>query len=95
LLGIAPPESKQPDTGFIVWYDGQKALNLFLLLQTQWRHGFAGITGLDYAAVVAVINLHAPRRAQQRDLLDEIAAIETGALRAFGELRPPSTTKKK
>jgi len=64
------------------------------LLQTQWRHGFAGITGLDYTAVIAVINLYEPRRAQQRDLLDEIAALESGALRAFSDLRPPTPPTK-
>jgi len=33
---------------FEVWPDNVEMLNLFMRIQTQWRSGVNGITGLDY-----------------------------------------------
>lgn len=46
--------------------------------QTQWRHGFNGITGLDYGAVIATANLY-----QTPDLpavMDDLQIIEAEVL---------------
>lgn len=86
VFGIAPPPSKpKPLATVKVWFDAQLALALFFQLQSQWRIGFAGRTGLDYTAVVAVLGLVTPQRAEQRTLLAEIAALEAGVLRADAE----------
>lgn len=72
---------------FVVWYEAWPAVELFFSLHTQWRHGFDGVTGLDYLAVLAVLALHYPRRQQQLDVLTEIQALELGAMTAINEQR--------
>ena len=87
VFGIAPPTRKPTQSETVkLWFDAQPALGLFFQLQTQWRIGFAGRTGLDYTAVLAVLALHCPHRAKQRALLAEIAALEAGVLRADATL---------
>jgi hypothetical protein len=72
---------------FTVWYDAWPAVQLFFSLHTQWRHGFDGVTGLDYTAVLSVIALHVSRRTEQLELLTEIQALELGAMTAINEQR--------
>lgn len=48
----------EPETDFEVWEENWEALNLFFRLQTQWRVGFNGATGLDYTSVLAVFDLY-------------------------------------
>lgn len=72
---------------FVVWFDAWPAIEIFALIQTQWRHGFNGVTGLDYAAIIPVIALHYPYRPEQLEMLNDINAIESGAMFAFNEIR--------
>lgn len=69
----------------MLFYDAQKAFEVFLSVQTQWNVGMAGITGLIYSSVIAVIDLYEPNRKKQLDLLHEISAIEHGFLMAVSE----------
>ncbi len=80
---------------FTVWSDAQQAVEIFGLCQTQWRVGKNGITGLDYAAVIAVIALYCPYPPDQRDVLNDIHALEIGALTAFNEQRERAEAKAK
>ena len=36
---------------FVVWEENWETVEMFLRMQTQWRVGFSGPTGLDYAAL--------------------------------------------
>ena len=89
---------KPGTTDFIVWFDAWAAIGLFATLQTQWRTGYEGVTGLDYTAVIAVISLNCQRKSEQMALLVDIQALEHGALTGINEQREQAaneTTGKK
>lgn len=56
-------------------------------VQTQWRVGMAGRTGLDYAAVCAYLQLHAPEPERQREHLAGIQAAEWASLQVWADQR--------
>ena len=57
MMGIALPEPER-EADFEVWPENEEAGLLFLRVQTQWRTSMAGVTGLDYASVVATAKLY-------------------------------------
>ena len=57
MMGIALPEPEK-EADFEVWPENEEAVLLFLRVQTQWRTSMAGVTGLDYASVVATAKLY-------------------------------------
>lgn len=63
---------------FELWPENVEALSVFMKLQTQWRYGMAGITGLDYSGVLAVLTFmgiaHTP------DLFGKIQVMERAVL---------------
>lgn len=64
--------------------DNWATVMLFLRLQTQWRHGFGGATGLDYPAVFQTMDRL--RIADTDGLIFEgLQVMELGALRAMTE----------
>jgi hypothetical protein len=69
------------ETEYEVWPDNWDALNLFIACATQWRVSMAGPTGLDYAAVVALMPLYAT---PGRDVMDRVRACEAAVL---GEMK--------
>ena len=73
---------------FYLWPEHQDALGLFIQCSTQWRHGFAGITGLDYSGVEALIRM---RRLVPRQRLPEVLAdlqvLEDETLAEWGRQR--------
>lgn len=59
-------------------------------MQTQWRTGMAGATGLDYAGVAAYLDEQRLRRPRQRrEIFDGIRACEAATLQAWAEQRKP------
>jgi hypothetical protein len=70
---------------FEVWPDNVEMLNLFMRIQTQWRSGVNGITGLDYAGVQAAIAMLA--LTLPKGWFDDLQAMETAALRIMAEGR--------
>jgi hypothetical protein len=62
-------------------------LDVFYLIQNQWREGFNGRTGLDYAAVIPVIGLFTKQTAEQRQTLEMINALESGCMMELAEWR--------
>jgi hypothetical protein len=88
-LGLTENMLAKPDVpGDIdVWPDLVGAFELFLALQTQWRTGFNGPTGLDYAAVPAVAHMLGIARATLRELWTDLQAMERAALELFAERR--------
>lgn len=57
---------------------------LWIDLQTQWRVGMGGATGLDYAAVWALLDRRLPRR-RRADAFEQIQAMERTALTVWAE----------
>lgn len=64
-----------------------------MALRTQWRHGFAGRTGMDYAAVLSHLRhgMRLPRR-KLLELYAQIRIAEEGALEGDAELREQRET---
>lgn len=67
----------------MVWPEHWVALELFTQLLTQWRTGFNGATGLDYAVLPVVFDLNGIEKDQQRARFDEIRIMERAALEAM------------
>jgi hypothetical protein len=59
------------------------AVDLFLGVQTQWRAGFGGATGLDYAGVEAAARLLGV--AIDRDVFQGVQVLEMSYLEASGD----------
>lgn len=68
-----------------VWPDCWPAFELFSQCRTQWRVAMAGYTGLDYTAVLALMDLHDIPRADRRALLDDIQHMEAAALEQMAQ----------
>ena len=73
------------DDDFVLFFDAQKSLEIFLSVQTQWNVGMSGITGLNYSSVIEVIKLHEAKKKKRLTLLYEVSAIERGYLMALSE----------
>lgn len=63
-----------------LWPENLPIWNHWLALQTQWRTGAAGATGLDYAAVLAYLAFAEPARAARREAFTCLQAMERAVL---------------
>ncbi len=66
------------------------AFGIFMECQTQWRHSFNGVTGLDYTALIATIKLKIPKRKQRIQVMSDVRLIESGALKVIAQQRKES-----
>lgn len=82
-MGIPPEQWEKmltPDE-LEVWPENWDAVEVFGALQTQWRIGMAGPTGLDYAVLPAVMELF--EVAHRADCFAGVQVMETEALDVF------------
>lgn len=86
--GLTVEEATGPPFG--VWPDLMPPVNVFSAMQTQWRTGMAGATGLDYTALPAVMRLMGMPRADWPEAFDAIRVLEDEALNIFREERDKS-----
>lgn len=72
-----------------MWPDHVRAWSFFCeSCSTQWRSGgTGGFTGLDYTAILAVIQFEESDKEQVKELFEQIRLIERGALKAMAETR--------
>ena len=70
---------------FYLWPELAPGFELWTQLQTQWRVGMAGPTGLDYSGVAAVMRMLGLRPKVQRERLWQIQAMERAALDFWAE----------
>lgn len=77
-LGLALEDVEPP--AFEVWEENWPIVQFFASLSTQWRHGMAGPTGLDYASVLAMLRFRRLARAEQVEWMDAVQAMERAAL---------------
>ena len=68
-----------------VWAENWLAVQVFAALQTQWRIGMHGATGLDYAVLPTVMSLHGVKKSRRAELFAAIRVMETEALTVFAE----------
>ena len=91
LAGVDPDLAEQLDdyhgeqASIEIWPENETAVSLFERVQTQWRVGMAGPTGLDYPGVEVVMRLLAPE--EPLDTLDRVRVMEHEALSVFRENR--------
>jgi hypothetical protein len=70
-----------------LWPDCVDAWRVWQLLQTQWRVGMAGATGLDYAAVRAVLDEEGLQGEARADAWSGVRAAEAATLQVWAEQR--------
>lgn len=81
-------KAQQPPKKDVFWVleENWEALQLFLSCVTQWRYApMGGVTGLDYAAVLAVMEMHQIARKNRKQRLSQLQWIERGALSVMNE----------
>lgn len=78
---------REQDRDFIVFPDAWESVVWFQRFSTQWNISYAGATGLNYPAVLAVLTMYDPESSQQQDVFDDIQDLERGALQAFADQR--------
>ena len=66
---------------FAVWEENWETLQMFLRMQTQWRIGFSGPTGLDYAALEWLCKLYPVE--DPAFLFEGLQLMEAAALTTF------------
>ena len=72
---------------FAIWPENWQPLRVFLAMQTQWRVGVAGPTGLDYSAMPAVCQMLGIGNKAQRRAFPAVQVMEAEALKVFSEKR--------
>lgn len=64
-----------------LWADNWPAMNLYTsLMRTQWRHGFAGPTGLDYNVLLHELDRRSLSDGEYDDLFGAMRVIEGAVL---------------
>ncbi|MCK9994509.1 MAG: hypothetical protein Dbin4_03029 [Alphaproteobacteria bacterium] len=79
-----PPEiaeAIEADADFDLWPDNEMPFNIFTRIQTQWRVGMSGATGLDYHGVGAAIQMMG--KTMTPELFSDIQLMERAALQAM------------
>jgi len=59
------------------------AVEIFLRCQTQWRTSMSGIVGLDYVAILGVLNLYKIKEQQQ--VLEDLQIIEATVVKLMNK----------
>ena len=66
-----------------VWPENWGAYSVLCAMDTQWRIGMAGPTGLDYAALPVAIRMVGASRADWTQLMADVRVMEGAALRSM------------
>lgn len=60
--------------------ENQLPFDVFCAMDTQWRVGVGGATGLDYGALPTVLRLSGVKRAEWSGVWDSVRVMERAAL---------------
>jgi hypothetical protein len=63
-----------------IWPDNLLSVNSFIALSTQWRCGYSGPTGLDYAAIPGVLQMLGIARKDWPEVFQDLRTMEDAAL---------------
>lgn len=77
----------QAETATEVFPENWQPLEVFAAMQTQWRTGMGGATGLDYAALPTVEVRCGVRKKQRRDVFEALRVLEAETLRVWAKDR--------
>ena len=67
----------------MIFPENENAIELFLNVQTQWNTSVGGITGLNYASVLAVINIFGYD--DSKAVFSDLQVMEITALQIFNK----------
>jgi hypothetical protein len=80
-----PADSTRPRI-FCLWPEHEEVLGLWFAVQTQWRVGMGGATGLDYCGVEALMRVRQIGRGKARSqLMADLQIMERAALSEWAE----------
>ena len=85
MFGFSEDDFSEEEKTFGVWPCNWQAVQLFIALATQWRVGMSGATGLDYGAVVAVMDCHGIKPKKRKSMLRKIRAMEIEVLTMWAQ----------
>ena len=83
LQGLDPRFGESRDVVVEIWPETLPAIELFLLVLTQWRTGPSGRIGLDYLALDRVMDYKLIPLDERLALLKDVASLERGFLSAL------------
>ncbi len=88
-FGLRTPEQGacDGDGELWLWPDNRPAWDLWRCLQTQWRVGMGGATGLDYGGVQAAMQLLGIKHGQRTELFALVQIMEAAVLDEWGRRR--------
>lgn len=95
MLEQPEPTTPREQPTFSLWPECVPMWNAWCHLQTPWRAGPSGDTGLDYAAVIAWLRAYGYGPGRVRNLraaLGDLAAMERAALTAWAEQQAKKPT---
>lgn len=70
-----------------VFPDVWPALDMLIDMQTQWRVGAAGATGMDYTALETLMRVKRVKTEDRADLLGDVRRMESAVLELWREQR--------
>jgi hypothetical protein len=82
-LGLTPEDYAGDDAD--VWPENQRAYLLFADLQTQWRVGMGGATGLDYNTLFHKMDRMGLKPDEYSELEADVRVMEFAALEAMSQ----------
>lgn len=82
MLGLSDDDL---DMQIELWPENLLPMRVFLAMQTQWRIGMGGATGLDYSALPAVEKRLGVRKKERGACFRGVQVIEREVLRVWGE----------
>lgn len=91
IAAIVSAGAAAPPQDAYLWPCNVATWDAWCAVQTQWRHGMGGPTGLDYAAVLAYLHAHlgAPHEgaggSSMHEVFAGIRAAERATLTAWAE----------
>jgi len=68
-----------------VYPDAWPALEMLIDMQTQWRVGAGGATGLDYQALEALMRVKRVKATERADLFADVRRMELAVLELWQE----------
>lgn len=91
--GMTVEEASAPP--FSLWPENVQPMDVYRAMMTQWRMGMAGPTGFDYGALPAVLELHAVKKKQRRDVFEALRVLEDETLTIWAREREKNARKLK
>ena len=83
VVGVGADDADGHERQLWLWPDNRPAWELWLAVQTQWRVGLGGATGLDYSAVAAVMHMQGTPRTERSELLALLRVMEAEVLEVW------------